>query len=42
MATGMAKEAVKSARTAGKKAAGGAVKHVTKPTTARKTPPRSR
>jgi hypothetical protein len=41
MATGMAKEAVKSARSAGKKAATGAVKRVTKPA-ARKTPPRSR
>jgi hypothetical protein len=41
MATGMAKEAVKSAKSAGKKAATGAVKRVTKPA-ARKTPPRSR
>ena len=41
MATGMAKEAVKSAKTAGKKAASGAVKQVTKPA-ARKTTPRSR
>ena len=41
MATGMAKEAVKSAKTAGKKAASGAVKRVTKPA-ARKTTPRSR
>ncbi len=41
MATGMAKEAVKSAKTAGKKAASGAVKRVSKPA-ARKTTPRSR
>jgi hypothetical protein len=41
MATGMAKEAVKSAKSVGKKAATGAVKRVTKPA-ARKTPPRSR
>ncbi|MEI8158344.1 MAG: PhaM family polyhydroxyalkanoate granule multifunctional regulatory protein [Burkholderiales bacterium] len=41
MASGMAKEAVKSATTAGKKAATGAVKRVTKPV-ARKTTPRSR
>ena len=41
MATGMAKEAVKSAKTASKKAATGAVKRVTKPA-ARKTPPRNR
>ena len=41
MASGMAKEAVKSAKTAGKKAASGAVKRVTKPA-ARKTTPRSR
>ena len=39
--TGMAKEAVKSAKTAGKKAASGAVKRVTKPA-ARKTTPRRR
>jgi hypothetical protein len=41
MATGMAKEAVKSAKSVGKKAATGAVKRVTKPA-ARKTPPRNR
>ena len=41
MASGMAKEAMKSATTAGKKAASGAVKRVTKPA-ARKTTPRSR
>ncbi len=41
MATGMAKEALKSAKAAGKKAASGAVKRVTKPA-ARKTAPRSR
>jgi hypothetical protein len=41
MASGMAKEAMKSATTASKKAASGAVKRVTKPA-ARKTPPRSR
>ena len=41
MATGMAKGAMKSATAAGKKAAGGAVKRVTKPA-ARKTTPRSR
>ena len=41
MATGMAKEAMKSATTAGKKAASGAVKRVTKPA-AHKTAPRSR
>lgn len=42
MATGMAKEAIKSAKAAGKKATGGAVKRTTKPTAARKTAPRSR
>jgi hypothetical protein len=41
MATGMAKEALKSAKAAGKKAASGAVKRVTKPA-ARKSAPRSR
>ena len=41
MATGMAKEALKSAKAAGKKAASGAVKRATKPAT-RKTAPRSR
>ncbi len=41
MATGMAKEAVKSVKAAGKKAASGAVKRVTKPA-ARKSAPRSR
>jgi hypothetical protein len=41
MATGMAKEALKSAKAAGKKAASGAVKRATKPA-ARKTSPRSR
>ena len=41
MATGMAKEALKSAKAAGKKAASGAVKRTTKPA-ARKTPARSR
>lgn len=41
MATGMAKEALKSAKAAGKKAASGAVKRATKPA-ARKTAPRSR
>jgi len=40
MASGMAKEAIKSAKAAGKKAAGGAVKRATKPA-ARKTVPRS-
>ncbi len=40
MATGMAKEALKSAKAAGKKAASGAVKRATKPA-ARKTVPRS-
>ncbi|MBI2751299.1 MAG: hypothetical protein HYX43_18700 [Burkholderiales bacterium] len=40
MASGMAKEAIKSAKAAGKKATGGAVKRVTKPA-ARKTAPRS-
>jgi len=38
MATGMAKEALKSAKAAGKKAAGPATKRVTKPAAARKTP----
>jgi hypothetical protein len=41
MASGMAKEAMKSAKSAGTKAASGAVKRVTKPA-ARKTTPRSR
>ena len=41
MATGLAKEALKSAKAAGKKAASGAVKRATKPA-ARKTAPRSR
>jgi hypothetical protein len=41
MATGMAKEAIKSAKAAGKKAATGAVKRAAKPA-ARKTAPRSR
>ena len=41
MASGMAKEAIKSAKAAGKKAAGGAVKRATKPP-ARKTAPRNR
>ncbi|MFZ2309724.1 MAG: PhaM family polyhydroxyalkanoate granule multifunctional regulatory protein [Rhodoferax sp.] len=39
MATGMAKEAIKSAKAAGRQAAGGAVKRATKPA-ARKTAPR--
>ncbi len=41
MATGMAKEALKSAKAAGKKAASGAAKRASKPA-ARKTTPRSR
>ena len=41
MATGMAKEALKSAKAAGKKAASGAAKRASKPVV-RKTTPRSR
>lgn len=42
MASGMAKEVVKSAKAAGKKATGGTASRTTKPAAARKTAPRSR